>query len=100
MLTKNGIQLDIEKSEYTFLIDNLNFYFSSEFYKNKFINELSIYTSSECIKLKNKFRVNFSESLFFAICLYKRIEKRGYFIKNLTTGQALSENPTFKITLI
>lgn len=100
MLTKNGIQLDLEKSEYTFIIDNLNFYFSSEFYKNKFKNELADYISSERIKLKNKFHVNFNETLFFAICLYKRIEKRGYFIKDVSTGLKLNENPTFKIVLV
>lgn len=97
MITKNGIQLNLEESEYTFIIDDLRFYFSSIFYKNKFINELPVYTSSEIIKLKNKYKVNITGNLFFAICLYKKIEKRGFYIKNIRTGKTINENPVFNI---
>lgn len=97
MLTRNGIQLNLKESEYTFTIDNLMFYFSSVFYKEKFISDLPLFISSEVIKLKNKYRIDVDGDLFFAISLYKKIEKRGFYIKNIRTGSCYEESPIFHI---
>lgn len=99
MLTKNGIQLDIKKSDYICVVDSYKFYFSSELYRTKFINELSEYISSETIKLKYKYKVNIVGKIFFAISLYKKIEKRGFYIKDLQNDIEIKENPYFLINI-
>lgn len=97
MLTRNGIQLNLKESEYTFVFGDYMFYFSSVFYKEKFISDLPLFISSEVIKLKNKYKINIDGDLFFAISLYKKIEKRGFYIKNIRTGSFYEESPIFHI---
>lgn len=80
MLTRNGIELNIEKSEYTYHYNDLIFYFSSMFYLNKFKKELKNFIETETKKLYNKFKVNVDYSLLLSIALYKRIEKRGFYV--------------------
>ena len=97
LITQNGIQLKLKESTFTFLIDDINFYFSSEFYLNKFKNEITDYVFSESIKLKNKYKVKVFGRIFFAVSLYKKIEKRGFYIKNIATGREIKEDSLFKI---
>lgn len=80
MLTRNGVELDLEESKYKYNYKELTFYFSSRFYLNKFNNELKKYIDKENKILYNKFKVNANYSLLLAISLYKRIEKRGFHI--------------------
>ncbi|MBR5304965.1 MAG: hypothetical protein IKU37_09095 [Candidatus Gastranaerophilales bacterium] len=78
MLTRNGVELDIEQSKYCYTYKNLTFYFSSRFYVRKFDNELEKFIDNETKKLYNKFKVNTDYSILLAVVLYKRIEKRGF----------------------
>ena len=73
MLTRNGIELELEESKYTYKYKNLTFYFSSRFYLNKFID-------NETKKLYNKYKHNADYSILLAVALYKRIEKRGFYV--------------------
>lgn len=99
MKTKNGIELNLKESKFISLVENLKFYFSSELYKNKFENERIIFNDMETIKLKNKYKVNLSLGSYFDIALYKRIEKRGFYITNINTGKEIKENIKFKVIL-
>lgn len=69
---------DLNKSNYTFKYDDLIFYFSSNFYKEKFIKEHLNYIRDETMKLKVKFKCNIYCDEMILLLLYKKIEKRGF----------------------
>lgn len=81
---------DINESIYTFKYDDLLFYFSSQFYKEKFTREYSQFLKDEIMKLKIKFKCNIYCDEMILLLLYKKIEKRGF--KVLYKGKELSEN--------
>lgn len=74
----NGIYLNIEDSMYIYKFKNLIFYFSSIIYKNKFENTLNEYIECEKYKNLNKYHIEILPDEFFALALYKKIEKRGF----------------------
>lgn len=78
MLTRNGIELNIEESKYKYNYKGLTFYFSSMFYLHKFEREIKFFIDNETKKLYNKFKVNADFTILLSIALYKRIEKRGF----------------------
>ena len=88
MQTRNGIELDITKSNYRYDYNGLEFYFSSEFYLRKFRENLHYYLFTENTKITGRYQVKANLTLFLAIALYKKIEKRGFYIiyrgENLT----------------
>lgn len=100
MLTRNKIELDIKSSNYTFEYEDNIFFFSSEFYLNKFKTELPDYVYSESIKLKNKYKLNISCNLFLAISLYRKIEKRGFYIFNKNKKLPVKEDSLFFINIL
>lgn len=78
--TAKGICLNLNESEYYFKYKGLVFYFSSEFYKNKFANEITNYNETETLKLQVKYNININFDILFMLSLYKKIEKRGFRI--------------------
>ena len=81
---------DINESIYTFKYDDLVFYFSSQFYQEKFTREYSQFLKDETMKLKIKFKCNIYCDEMILLLLYKKIEKRGF--KVLYKGKELNEN--------
>ena len=81
---------DINQSVYIFKYDDLVFYFSSQFYREKFKREYSQYLKDETMKLKIKFKCNIYCDEMILLLLYKKIEKRGF--KVLYKGKDLIEN--------
>lgn len=81
MQTKNGIELNLAISDYKSVYDDFIFYFSSLFYKRKFDEGLENYIEVENAKLKYKYGINLNGSIFLAIAFYKKIEKRGFYVK-------------------
>lgn len=80
MVTKNGICLKLNESEYKLLKFGLIFYFSSKLYLDKFQNNVEKFVEEETIKLENKYKMKANYKLYLAISYYKKIEKRGFFI--------------------
>lgn len=78
--TTKGVCLNLYESEYKFNYGGKTFFFSSEFYKNKFIESISNYIETETFKLQVKYNVNIKFDDLFLIALYKKIEKRGFRI--------------------
>ena len=72
---------DINESIYTFKYDDLLFYFSSQFYQEKFTREYLQFLKDEIMKLKIKFKCNIYCDEMILILLYKKIEKRGFKVK-------------------
>ena len=81
---------DINESNYIFEYNKLKFYFSSLFYKEKFIKEHIDFIRDETMKLKIKFKCNIYCDEMILLLLYKKIEKRGF--KVLYKNNELSEN--------
>lgn len=81
---------DIKESNYTFKYDDLVFYFSSQFYKEKFKRIYTQFLKDEKMKLKIKFKCNIYCDEMILLLLYKKIEKRGFKVKY--KGKELIEN--------
>lgn len=81
---------DLNESNYTFKYDDLVFYFSSQFYQEKFTREYSQFLKDEIMKLKIKFKCNIYCNEMILLLLYKKIEKRGF--KVTYKGKELIEN--------
>ena len=81
---------DINESNYTFKYDDLVFYFSSQFYQEKFTREYSQFLKDETMKLKIKFKCNIYCDKMILLLLYKKIEKRGFKVEY--KGKELIEN--------
>lgn len=81
---------DINESNYTFKYDDLVFYFSSQFYLEKFIKEHAQFIKDETMKLKIKYKCSIYCDEMILLLLYKRIEKRGFRVKY--KNKVLNEN--------
>ena len=81
---------DINESNYTYKYNDLVFYFSSNFYKEKFIKEHINFIRDETMKLKIKFKCNIYCDEMILLLLYKKIEKRGF--KVLYNDKPIREN--------
>ena len=95
MLTKNGICLKLNESEYKTLKFGLIFYFSSKLYLEKFENNVEKYVEEESIKLINKYKIKSNFEVFLAISFYKKIEQRGFFIYDDVKNKEINENCLF-----
>ena len=91
---------NIMESEYKSSFGGFIFYFTSEFYKNKFENEIENYIEIEEIKIRNKYKVDLSLSLYLAISLYKKIEKRGFRVFDNIRKTPVTPFISFSTTLI
>ena len=78
--TVKGICLNLNESEYFLKYRGLIFYFSSEFYKKKFADNIQNYIENETFKLQVRYNININFDELFMISLYKKIEKRGFRI--------------------
>ena len=78
--TVRGVCLNLNESDYIFENEGFMFYFSSEFNKKRFIDQLNEYVKIETMKLQNRYNINIKFDVMFMISLYKLIEKRGFRI--------------------
>lgn len=92
MKTKNGIYLDLTESEYVYNFGGLSFYFSSEFYRNKFKNEVKNYVQYETMKIVSKYDIKVSFDIMLAISLYKKIEKRGFRVLDIESKKEITKD--------
>ena len=97
MVTKNGIELNLKDSNFRASYGKLLFYFSSKFYLNKFKKELETYIFTEHIKIYNKYKIKIDLSEYLSLALYKRIEKRGFLVKDVKTNRKIKENEIIKM---
>lgn len=74
---------DLTQSHYTSNYKNLEFYFSSAFYKSKFDKGLEDYQNKTMLRLSIDLRVDesfllrFGIDIILAISFYHKVEKRG-----------------------
>lgn len=79
MKTERGIYLDISESDYCFENRDYKFYFSSQFYLNKFKENYKTFAEIEVLKVYNNYNFFIPYQAFW-IVYYKKIEKRGFRI--------------------
>ena len=77
-MTDNVIYYDIDKSPYKYETVYFDFYFSSQFYLNKFKREVYDYIDIEQNKLKVKFKHLVSFERVLILDYYSKVEKRGF----------------------
>lgn len=73
---------DISKSPFCYEVDDMIFYFSSEFNKRRFIDGYQEYVEDETYKLENRYNIKFYLKRDLTVAFYKKIEKRGYKVTN------------------
>jgi YHS domain-containing protein len=99
MQTQNKIELNLKESKYQYEFKNFIFYFSSLLYLDKFKKNLDEYIVLETIKIKNKYKLHVDFSLFLAVALYKKIEKRGFRVVHKNMGFVINELTVFNAEL-
>lgn len=72
------VEYDLSRSDYFSEIDNLKFYFSSEFNKMRFDMNYYDYIGDETYKLQAKYHVYLNIDEYLLVAFYKKIEKRGF----------------------
>jgi hypothetical protein len=79
MQTRRGIYYNLEESPYITKFKDFKFYFSSQFYRNKFEILLIDYINAESEKLYKRFKIDIDFSDILSFNLYRKIEKRGCY---------------------
>lgn len=92
MKTAKGICLNLNESDYFFNYKGIIFYFSSEFYKKKFVDNIQNYIENETYKLQVKYNINLNIDVMLMISLYKKIEKRGFRIYDARNNKEITSS--------
>ena len=100
MKTVNGIYLNLEESDYIYDLDGIRYYFSSELYRNKFKENVLNYVNENSIKLKLKYKINFNFDLFLSLAYYRKIEKRGFRIEDISTNKRITKETIILNTIV
>lgn len=99
-MEQNKVCLNINESEYMTTFGGFNFYFSSNFYKEKFEREVQKYIEEEELKINNKYKTQINVSLYLAISLYKKIEKRGFRVFDNLNKRYVTPFISFTINIL
>lgn len=93
------VEYDISKSEYYSKVNDMIFYFSSEFNKRRFENNFYLFVEEETNKLKVKYKVNLDIYNYLVVVFYKKIEKRGFRVLTCHNNDIieLKEDYVFKM---
>lgn len=94
MKTARGVYLNLSDSDYFTDIDGLRFFFSSEFNKKRFDNNIDNFIEEENQKINNKYHVDINLEFYLMIVYYKKIEKRGFRIRDLVNLRELKQDVT------
>lgn len=78
MKSIRGVYYDLSESDYVFEYKDMKFYFSSQFYLNKFITKYKDFVSTESLKQDIYFNATGNYDRILLLKLYRQIEKRGF----------------------
>ena len=76
----------LKDSTYIVITDRFVFYFSSEFYKNKFSEEIYTFRTKINNKLASLYLMPVKLNNYADVIYYSKIEKRGFMVKDRITG--------------
>lgn len=91
MVTKNGIELDLRKTKYSYEFGEYIFYFSSKLYMKKFKEGVLNYIILESAKITNKYKIKINITNYLSVSFYKKIEKRGFRVVDRNSGLEIDE---------
>ena len=77
---KSNVCYNLGKSDYQTNYKQYAFHFSSEFNKQRFESQIQTFIENETLKLNAKYRTTFNAEIVIALYLYRKIEKRGFYI--------------------
>lgn len=95
-MTDNVIYYDINKSPYAFSTVYFTFYFSSQFYLNKFKTNYYNYVTDEQNKLKVKLKNSVDFIKIFSLDYYKKVEKRGFRVYDKINDEFINKDYTIR----
>lgn len=91
MKTYYGTFTDINESDIFAIYGELKFYFTSNYIKKKFIENIDYYVNLEELKVINKYQISIELKEYLSIWYYKKIQKKGYRIENIKTNKKITE---------
>lgn len=91
------VYYDLSESTYKSSYENMVFYFSSMFYKEKFDSNLEFYIKNENDKLSIRFGKVCDFRIALAIDYYRKIEKRGFRV--YVSGKLIPRNYEIEVML-
>lgn len=100
MKSKRGVYLDIYESDYFYDLDGIRYYFSSQLYLNKFKENVINYVNENSIKLKLRYKINLNFDLFFTLSYYKKVEKRGFRVVDISSEKTISKDIIILNTIV
>lgn len=96
-----GVYYNTKDSEdYFFMYAPFKFYFSSLSNLNRFKDKASNYIFKEEQLFFKKYGIKIDLTYYFLFKLYSVIEKRGYKIINIETGQTIVNSKTFDVEFV
>lgn len=81
MKRSEKVYYDLTESNEFVILENIKFYFSSSFNKERFMLGYETYVKEEGDKLKAKYGINVANYCNLLIAYYIKIEKRGFYLK-------------------
>lgn len=100
MKSKRGVYLDIFESDYYYDLDGVRYYFSSQLYLNKFKENVINYVNENSIKLKLRYKININFDLFLTLSYYRKVEKRGFRVVELSTERKITKDTIIINTIV
>lgn len=90
MKTRNEIYYDLSQTAHTLNVDygeqTIKYHFSSALYRFKFQQRMESNRKLIQESLSNRFGIDINSAIIADLRLYNMIEKRGYYIQNITSG--------------
>ena len=77
----NHVYQDITKSDITFEVDDIKFYFSSLFNRERFKKKYEDFVNEEGNKVMIKYKLPINMKKYLLLSLYHKIEIRGFLIE-------------------
>lgn len=97
MRTARGIYLDIKESTIWYKVGKYKFYFSSNYYRRKFINSVENLIKVEKRKLELRFHIDILDEDFLLLYVYSKIETRGFYIYDIAKKVYIENLPDLKL---
>ncbi len=98
---KDGqVFLNIEKSTIKYDCKGFTFYFSSNFYKEKFKKTFQDFIDNEINKMNVRFKTLCLFEEYFLVVYYKKIEKRGFRVYDKVNKCYLTQQVVFNNTIL
>ena len=79
--TRNGIYYNLKKSEYTIIVNDIKYFFSSQRHLEKFQEQLEENREILAYSLFKRFKVWVEADELFDLVLYNKIESRGFLVE-------------------